>query len=119
MSQHSWIYKNKVGIDYEVSIYHGDKSGHVLIYSNQAIISIDFSVKTDKSFSFMLGEELFELSFKLEKGRPAYLLENKDTSKVISKIDTTKYPKRHIKIVVVSIIILCLIIIFLFQFLKK
>jgi hypothetical protein len=119
MEQYSWIYKNEVGTDYEVSIYHGDKSGHVLIYSNQAIISIDFSVKTDKAFSFMLGEELFELCISLEKGFPSYLLKNKDTNKNISQVETGNYPKRHIKIALILVILLGLLIAIIFQFLKK
>jgi|JI7StandDraft_1071085.scaffolds.fasta_scaffold00758_13 hypothetical protein len=119
MAQHSWIYKNKVGIDYELSIYHGDKSGHVLIYSNQAIICIDFAVKNDKIFSFMLGEELFELSFMLEKGLPLYKLINKDTNKTISKLETSSYPKRHIHIAVLLVLAICIIIFIILYFINK
>lgn len=119
MAQHSWIYKNKVGMDYEVSLYHGDQSGHVLIYSNQAIISIDFSVKKDKVFSFMLGEELFELSFTFEKSLPIYQLKNTVTNKTISKLDTTNYPKQHIKFAVISVIVLGILVFLIFQFIKK
>ena len=119
MAQHSWIYKNKVGIDYEVSMYHGDKSGHVLIYSNQAIIKIDFSVKTAKNFSFILGEELFELSFKLANGLPEYTLKNVDTNKTISIIETKNYPKRHIKLAIGLVLTLCILMIIIFQFIKK
>jgi len=118
MAQHSWIYKNKGGIDYEVSMYHGDKSGHVLIYSNQAIISIDFSVKTDKTFSFLLGEELFELSFMLDRGLPVYALKNKNTNKSISQLETNNYPKRHVKIAVVSVLLFVLFVVLMLIFIK-
>lgn len=119
MAQQSWIYKNKVGIDYEVSIYHGDKSGHVLIYSNQAIISIDFSVKTAKTFSFILGEELFELSFSLDNGLPVYLLKNKETNKTIPEIGKGNYPTRHIKIAIFLVLGISLLVFIIFQFIRK
>jgi len=119
MAQHSWLYKNKIGIDYEVSLYHGDNSGHVLIYSNQAIIKIDFSVKTAKNFSFILGEELFELSFMLEKGLPLYKLINKDTNKTISKIETNSYPRQHIHIAVLLVLAICIIIFIILYLINK
>jgi hypothetical protein len=116
MAQHSWIYKNKEGMDYEVSMYHGDQSGHVLIYSNQAIISIDFAVKKDKIFSFMLGEELFELSFVLEKGLPLYKLINITTNKTISKLENTSYPRQHIKFAVFLVLGIGILLFIILQF---
>ncbi|MBK9733719.1 MAG: hypothetical protein IPO92_01620 [Saprospiraceae bacterium] len=97
MPQQSWYYKNNSDIAYDLSIYHGDESGHVIIYSNQAIIIIDFGITTDKSYSFYLGEELFELSIKIETSNRSYVLKNMYSGSKISDDSQNKYPTEHVK----------------------
>ncbi len=67
MAQRFWLYKNLRGETFEISIYHGDKTGHVLIYVGREILQIDFSVKTMKEYTFMLEEELFRLGYYPDK----------------------------------------------------
>lgn len=76
MPQIFWKYKNLSGTDYDINLYHGDISRHVLVYIGQEIIKIDFSVLGDKEYSFMLGEELFKLSIEYIKGKTNYTLVN-------------------------------------------
>ncbi|MBK8828826.1 MAG: hypothetical protein IPO26_19710 [Saprospiraceae bacterium] len=71
-----WKYKNLSGTDYDINLYHGDISRHVIVYIGQEIIKIDFSVLGDKEYSFMLGEELFKLSIEYIKGKTNYTLVN-------------------------------------------
>ena len=71
-----WKYKNVSGTDYDINLYHGDISRHVIVYIGQEIIKIDFSVLGDKEYSFMLGEELFKLSIEYIKGKTNYTLIN-------------------------------------------
>jgi hypothetical protein len=52
MAQRLWYYKNEYGPDYEIGLYHGDKSGHVMIYVGQKIVKIDFSVFDNKNYHF-------------------------------------------------------------------
>ena len=58
MAQRNWIYVGDDGKKYNVGIFHGQKTGHVLIHCNLKILMIDFSVIDSKSYSFFLGEEL-------------------------------------------------------------
>ena len=76
MPQVFWKYKNLSGTDYDINLYHGDISRHVIVYIGQEIIKIDFSVLGDKEYSFMLGEELFKLSIEYIKGKTNYTLIN-------------------------------------------
>ena len=76
MPQVFWKYKNLSGTDYDINLYHGDISRHVIVYIGQEIIKIDFSVLGDKEYSFMLGEELFKLSIENIKGKTNYTLLN-------------------------------------------
>ena len=76
MPQIFWKYKNVSGTDYDINLYHGDISRHVIVYIGQEIIKIDFSVLSDKEYSFMLGEELFKLSIEYIKGKSVYTLVN-------------------------------------------
>ena len=76
MPQVFWKYKNLSGTDYDINLYHGDISRHVIVYIGQEIIKIDFSVLGDKEYSFMLGEELFKLSNEYIKGKTNYTLLN-------------------------------------------
>ena len=58
MAQRNWIYVGDDGKKYNVGIFHGQKTGHVLIHCNLKVLMIDFSVLDSKSYSFFLGEEL-------------------------------------------------------------
>lgn len=61
MAQQSWTYLNKIGQKFNIGIYHGLKSGHVIVYCNKSIVIIDFTIKEDKKYSFFIGEEFLEL----------------------------------------------------------
>lgn len=62
MAQRTWLYKTPDGIVFEIGLYHGDKSGHLLLYVGNEIIKIDFGVKEAREFSFMLDNELFKMA---------------------------------------------------------
>ncbi|MEM0994518.1 MAG: hypothetical protein AAGI49_15870 [Bacteroidota bacterium] len=63
--QRYWNYHDRFGKKYQIGIYHGD-SGHLVIYCNASIITIDFNVLQPKTYTFFIGEELFNLSIKKE-----------------------------------------------------
>ncbi|MBK8669568.1 MAG: hypothetical protein IPN89_08905 [Saprospiraceae bacterium] len=110
MSQIFWKYKLPDTDEYTVSLYHGDTSGHILLYVGQEIVKIDFSVAEDRSYSFYLGKELFELNIKITKGRIRYLLHNKETNKTIPVYQDLNTRKRHLyKSIVLLLIFLILI----------
>lgn len=62
MAQLSWLYADNAGSHYNIGLYHGSESGHVMVYCNGSIVIVDFSIKKqDKNYSFYVGEEFFEL----------------------------------------------------------
>lgn len=95
MSQTFWVYKDKSGIDYNLSLYHGDDSGHVVIYSGIEIIKIDFSVKSEKVYGFYLGEDFFELAINFVNRSPEYKLFISNLNKVILPQQNHNEKKKH------------------------
>lgn len=65
-----WVLCGDAGKNHRVGIYHGEETGHVLIYCNDEIVTIDFSVKKDKTYTFFIDDELCNLS--LEKGNDGF-----------------------------------------------
>lgn len=65
MSQLSWTLLDDFGQQYEIGLYHGDRSKHVLIHINRRPIVVDFNIKDTKQYSFFVGHELCEM--KIEK----------------------------------------------------
>ncbi len=61
MPQRNWTYSNTFGQQFNIGLYHGTKSGHVIVYCNRSIILIDFSISKTKKYSFFIGEEFIEL----------------------------------------------------------
>ena len=65
MAQFNWKYLSDHGAQYNVGLFHGNRTGHVLIHCNSKIITVDFSVYQSKKYSFFIEEELCEIN--LEK----------------------------------------------------
>ncbi len=72
MAQLGWVYLDPHGGQHRIGLYHGDKTGHLLIHCNMRVIQVDFSVKESKSYSFFIEDELCELSIQKEHGFYSY-----------------------------------------------
>ena len=72
MAQHKWSYISHSGKQYIVGVFHGAKTGHLLIYINSKIVQIDFKVLEDAMYSFFIDDELCEVSIKKKNGGYAY-----------------------------------------------
>ena len=81
MAQQSWTYADDAGLYYNIGLYHGSPSGHVIVYCNSDIMVIDFSILDTKKYSFYVGEEFFELNLELEESEFQYELKINDTVK--------------------------------------
>ena len=66
MGQLRWTYLDDFGGKYNVGLYHGERSGHVMLYVNSSIVLIDFSIKDTKKYSLFIGEELCDLTLEKE-----------------------------------------------------
>ena len=72
MAQFNWLYLGDNGRQYNVGVFHGDRTGHLMVMCNARIVLIDFSVKQNKDYSFFIDDELFELSVEGNPGGYAY-----------------------------------------------
>lgn len=72
MSQMTWIHIADDGSRHKVGLFHGDTTGHVLVYCNARIVVIDFNVTTSKKYSFFINDQLFDLEIEAKEGKFAY-----------------------------------------------
>lgn len=84
MAQMDWVLLDGYGGRHRVGLYHGDRSGHVVIHCNMRVIQIDFSVKESKMYSFFIEDELCELVLEKKDGRFSYEF------RVNKKVDTPR-----------------------------
>lgn len=86
MAQMQWKLASNTGQVYDVGIYHGDRSGHVLIYVDKNIVKIDFLVKTSKQYTFFLDEDLCILDIHKQMDGYTYALTiDKETATPLNK----------------------------------
>ncbi len=61
MAQRNWTYYSRTGRPYLIQMYHGDESGHLMLFVNGRILSISFSQKEATNYSFSIEGQLLEL----------------------------------------------------------
>lgn len=59
--QKQWSFHDAFGRLYIIGFYHSHDTGNFLLYINNCISVIDFNIKADKDYSFMLGNRLLQL----------------------------------------------------------
>lgn len=72
MSQFRWSYLSPQGKQHVVGVFHGPRTGHLMIYVNAKIVQVDFKVFKDTSYSFFIDEELCEIVLTKKDGRFHY-----------------------------------------------
>lgn len=72
MSQMTWTYIADDGAHYKVGLFHGDNTGHLLVYCNARIVVIDFGVLASKNYSFFINDELCDLVIEEKDGKFLY-----------------------------------------------
>jgi len=53
-------------------MYHGEESGHLIIFVNGQIIQIEFNQTDEKIFSFIIDSQVIELAINKENGQYSY-----------------------------------------------
>lgn len=110
MSQLNWTVLDDFGRKYDVGLYHGDASGHLMVYCNANVMIIDFNVFKDKKYSFYLGEELCELNVNKKAGQFSYgLIKNNDVDTPLNqkRKEIDKQSTKKTMCVAVLLVILC------------
>jgi hypothetical protein len=73
MAQIAWTVQPEGGRPWTIGLFHGDDTGHVMLYCNNVVTQLDFSVKEDRTYSLLLDEELCQVSItKQNDGSFAY-----------------------------------------------
>ena len=65
MPQLNWTYYSPAGSRYLIEMYHGDDSGHLILFVNGEIVKIIFSQLEDTTHSFIIDQQMIE--FKMTK----------------------------------------------------
>lgn len=61
MAQVSWLFLDDNGGKHRVGLYHGDRSGHLLIHCDLRVVQVDFNVKSSQTYSFFIEDDLCEV----------------------------------------------------------
>ena len=72
MSQFNWTYLAPSGKKHHVGLFHGENTGHVMIYCNSKVVLVDFKVRETKSYSIFIEEELCEIGIERKADRFVY-----------------------------------------------
>lgn len=108
----TWTYVDDYGKSHKVGLFHGDRSGHLLIYCNTRILVIDFNVLQDKKYSFFINDELFDIHIEKQDEAFAYGIE------IDKKADT---PRNHLRrkrerAHLIRLVVLCLALVAVISF---
>jgi hypothetical protein len=82
LSQFTWTYVGGGGKNYTVTLFHGKRTGHVLILLNVQVLQIDFSVRESKTYSFFIEGEFCHLRLERRGEEMYYFFE------IDKKVDT-------------------------------
>lgn len=82
MSQYNWTYVGGGGKNYNVTLFHGKRTGHVMILLNAQVVQIDFSVRESKTYSFFIEDEFCQIRLERRGDEMYYYFE------IDKKVDT-------------------------------
>jgi len=110
MAQMGWVFLDDFGGRHRIGLYHGDRSGHVMIHCNLRVVQIDFSVKESRTYSIFIEDELCEVQLFKEHGTFSYaFVVNKTTDTPRNRLRREE-DGRNRSYVVLLIAGLCLVI---------
>ena len=120
MAQAGWIYADDNGHKHAIGLYHGDKSGHLVIYINQMVMTIDFSVLESRTYTFFVEDELCEIALEKEKDMFTYSFNiNKEAdtprNRARAALDT-KY-QGYMYLMIMGILVLATVLVYCFRYL--
>ncbi|MBI5914665.1 MAG: hypothetical protein HY842_04760 [Bacteroidetes bacterium] len=72
MNHYTWVYVAGGGRNYPVGLFHGPKTGHLLIYIGSKITTIDFKVFDSKEYTFFIEDELCHIKLERRGGEMFY-----------------------------------------------
>lgn len=62
MAQRAWSITGLYGKTYNLGLFHGEDTHHVVVHCNNSVVAIDFGVKESKTYSLLLDQQLCEVT---------------------------------------------------------
>ncbi len=122
MSQMTWTYIADDGSRYKVGLFHGDNTGHLLVYCNARIVVIDFNVQSSRNYSFFINDELCDLAVEEKEGKFLYGFKVDQVTNTPRNIIRRKLMRAEVKqslwIGVIFFLIIILVAFFVFRFIN-
>jgi len=110
VSQFNWTYLAPSGKKHHVGLFHGDRTGHVMIYCNSKVVLVDFKVRETKSYSIFIEEELCEIGIERQKDRFVYGFDiNKEADTPLNRVRKAT-DKKHLKQGIGFLAVLCALV---------
>jgi len=89
LNHYTWTYVAGEGRNYKVGLFHGSKTGHVLIYVGSKIVTIDFGVRDSKDYALFIEDELCHIKLERRGSEMYYFFE------IDKKADTPRNRARN------------------------
>lgn len=116
MSQMTWTHIADDGSRHKVGLFHGNTTGHVLVYCNARIVVIDFNVSESKKYSFFINEQLFDLEIEEKEGKFSYGFKSDEIADTPYNKARRKEDRKQNKLVIILAIGFILMILLAFYF---
>ena len=111
LGQLRWTYLDDVGTLYNVGLFHGENTGHVMLYVNSKIVLIDFSIFKSKKYSLYIGEELCDIVLEKKEDSFAYgLIPDKTADTDLNRARRKRAMENNIKTFIFGVLLVGLII---------
>lgn len=117
MSQMTWTLIADDGSRHKIGLFHGNKTGHLLVYCNTRIVIIDFNVSTSKNYSFFINDQLFDLVIEEKEGKFSYGFKSDQITDTPYNLAQRKVVRKQIKQVIFLGIVFILLFILVFYLL--
>ncbi len=107
LAQFKWTYVDDVGKHFNVGLFHGAKTGHLMVYCNGKVVVIDFHVLKTKTYTFFIEDELCNLTVERKEDQWYYGLEIDQETETPRNIIRKKMLRENL---ITSIIIMAILI---------
>ena len=108
MSQFSWTLLDDAGGRFDIGLFHGNRTGHLIVMCNKKIVVVDFNVLKTKTYTFFIEDELCNLEVELKDNRWYYGLKIDEKTSTPRNILRKKERKKNLitSLILMSFVIL-------------
>lgn len=99
MSEARWTFYDPQSGPQTMGLYHGDKSGHVVVYHNSNVIIVDFQILESKTYSIQFNDCLITLGIEKEGHTYDYSFERKplyEEQTIVDRVMNYFFPSRRL-----------------------